>query len=88
MQVARDGARLNLRLVAGPAIDPGLRKREPELLAATFVLEDAKPLFFEFQQRGVEFHQPLREEPWGALTFIVSDPDSNLLCFAGPAAGD
>jgi hypothetical protein len=27
----------------------------------------------------------LRKEPWGAETFIVKDPDGNLLLFAGPA---
>ena len=29
--------------------------------------------------------QTLRKEPWGAETFIVKDPDGNLLLFAGPA---
>ena len=32
---------------------------------------------------GVPFHQRLRAEPWGARTFIVRDPDGNLLAFAG-----
>jgi uncharacterized glyoxalase superfamily protein PhnB len=32
---------------------------------------------------GVEFHQPLKPEPWGARTFIVRDPDGNLILFAG-----
>jgi len=27
----------------------------------------------------------LRKERWGAETFIVKDPDGNLLLFAGPA---
>jgi hypothetical protein len=35
--------------------------------------------------RGVTFAQTLRREPWGAKTFIVKDPDGNLLLFAGPA---
>jgi hypothetical protein len=26
-----------------------------------------------------------RESRWGAKTFIVKDPDGNLLLFAGPA---
>jgi hypothetical protein len=26
----------------------------------------------------------LKEEPWGARTFIVLDPDGNLILFAGP----
>ena len=33
---------------------------------------------------GVTFFQPLKDEPWGARDFIVSDIDGNLLLFAGP----
>jgi len=33
----------------------------------------------------VRFHQELKTEPWGARTFIVKDPDGNLILFAGPA---
>jgi catechol 2,3-dioxygenase-like lactoylglutathione lyase family enzyme len=83
MQVVRDGARLNLRLVHGPVFDPGLREREGDLLSASLTLDDAKPLFLEFQDAGVTFHQSLKTEPWGARTFIVRDPDGNLLLFAG-----
>jgi len=50
---------------------------------ASITMEDAKPLFVEYQEAGVEFFQPLRSEPWGARTFIVRDPDGNLLLFAG-----
>lgn len=82
-QVARDGVCLNLRHVDMPVFDPAFRRSEPDALAATIVLEKAKPLFLEFQDRGVEFHQRLRAEPWGAETFIVSDPDGNLIAFAG-----
>ena len=81
-QVVRDGARLNLRQVDGPVIDP-VRRDAEQLLAASITLEDAKPLFLEYQKAGVEFAQPLRTEPWGARTFIVRDPDGNLLLFAG-----
>lgn len=84
-QVFRGGARLNLRKVAGPVFDEGFRAREGDILAATLTLDDAKPLFLEFQERGVAFRQPLKSEPWGARTFIVEDPDGNLLCFAGAA---
>ena len=81
-QVFRDNARLNLRQVDDPVVDP--TRRDPErLLAATITLEDAKPLFLEYQAAGVEFVQPLRSEPWGARTFMVRDPDGNLLLFAG-----
>jgi len=81
-QVFRDGARLNLRCLSEPAIDPELRDRE-HLLSASITLDDAKPLFLEFQEAGVVFQQVLKSEPWGARTFIVRDPDGNLILFAG-----
>jgi catechol 2,3-dioxygenase-like lactoylglutathione lyase family enzyme len=81
-QVFRDGARLNLRQVDDPVVDPARRDNE-QLLAASITLEDAKPLFVEYQDAGVEFVQPLKSEPWGARTFVVRDPDGNLLLFAG-----
>lgn len=81
-QVFRDGARLNLRHLDEPAIRPELQDRE-HLLSASIILDDAKPLFLEFQAAGVVFHQALKTEPWGARTFIVSDPDRNLILFAG-----
>jgi catechol 2,3-dioxygenase-like lactoylglutathione lyase family enzyme len=81
-QVVRDGARLNLRSLPEPAINPELRGRE-HLLSASITLDDAKPLFLEFQAAGVAFHQVLKTEPWGARTFIVCDPDGNLILFSG-----
>ena len=81
-QVFRDGARLNLRCLPEPAINQVLRDRE-HLLSASITLDDAKPLFLEFQTAGVLFHQVLKTEPWGARTFIVGDPDGNLILFAG-----
>ena len=81
-QVFRDGARLNLRCLSKSAIDPQLRDSQ-HLLSASITLDDAKPLFLEFQAAGVEFHQILKTEPWGARTFVVRDPDGNLILFAG-----
>ena len=86
-QVKRDGARLNLRCVARPVIDPEPRDRE-ELLSAAMTVgtaDEIKQLFLEFQTAGVAFFQTLKTQPWGARTFIVKDPDGNLLLFAGPA---
>lgn len=83
-QVFRDGARLNLRSVPKPVIDTERREKE-HLLSASITLDDAKPLFLELQEAGIEFHQALRSEPWGARTFIVRDPDGNLILFAGRA---
>jgi uncharacterized glyoxalase superfamily protein PhnB len=81
-QVARGGARLNLRASDGPI---GFRAEETDPLSATLTVNDAKSLFLELQQAGAIFHQSLRTEPWGARTFVVADPDGNLLCFAGSA---
>jgi catechol 2,3-dioxygenase-like lactoylglutathione lyase family enzyme len=81
-QVFRDGARLNIRHLDEPAINPELRDRE-HLLSATITVDDAEPLFLEYQTAGVSFHQTLQTEPWGARTFIVRDPDGNLILFAG-----
>jgi catechol 2,3-dioxygenase-like lactoylglutathione lyase family enzyme len=81
-QVFRDGARLNFRSLDRPALDTVLRDRE-QLLSATIALDAAKPLYLEYQAAGVVFAQPLSTEPWGARTFIVRDPDGNLILFAG-----
>jgi uncharacterized glyoxalase superfamily protein PhnB len=83
-QVVRGGARLNLRRLAEPAIDPALRDRE-HLLSASITLDDAEQLFREFQEAGVTFLQELETEPWGARTFVVGDPDGNRILFAGRA---
>jgi uncharacterized glyoxalase superfamily protein PhnB len=53
-----------------------------DLLSATITLDEAQPLFLEFQSAGVPFAQTLKTEPWGARTFIVRDPDGNLILFA------
>jgi len=81
-QVVRDGARLNLRCVPAPPIDPQRRDNE-HLLSASITLDNASLLFLEFQAACVEFHQALRTEPWGAQTFTVRDPDGNLILFSG-----
>lgn len=86
-QVGRDGARLNLRCVDRPVIDPDLRDRE-QLLSAAFTVataEEIKQLFLDFRTGGVTFFQTLKHEPWGARDFIIRDIDGNLLLFAGPA---
>lgn len=86
-QIKRDRGRLNLRCVDYAVIDAQLRDRESLLSAdmAVATHEEIKQLFVEFQAVGVPFFQTLRREPWGASTFIVKDPDGNLLLFAGPA---
>jgi catechol 2,3-dioxygenase-like lactoylglutathione lyase family enzyme len=85
-QVGRDGARINLRCVEQPVIDPELRDREQFLSAALTVATagEITQLFLEFQATGAVFFQTIKREPWGAKNFIVSDIDGNLLLFAGP----
>ena len=86
-QVVRDNARLALRLVFETVFAGDVRKRE-HLLSASITVATAneiKQLFLSYQAAGVSFHQTLKKEPWGARTFIVSDPDENLILFAGPA---
>jgi len=85
-QVKRDRGLINLRSVDHPLIDPEERERETYLSADMGLDTHAalKALFLEFQAAGVPFFQSLRKEPWGASTFIVKDPDGNLLLFAGP----
>ncbi len=86
-QVKRDRARLNLRCVGVPVVDPALRDDE-ELLSATLMVNttaEIEQLSLEFQSSGVIFVQTLTMKPWGAKDFIVKDLDGNLLLFAGPA---
>ena len=86
-QVRRGQALLNLRLIRRAVFVDDIRERE-ELLAASMTVGSAaeiRALFAEFQAAGVEFFRPLKQEPWGARTFIVRDPDGNLLLFAGTA---
>jgi len=80
-QLRRDEARINIRHVDRPVFPEGLRERE-DLLSAAIHTEDVERLYEEFREAGVAFHQALRTEPWGARTFIVKDPDGNLLLFA------
>ena len=82
-QVCRDGARLNLRHTDRPPFDAEFCRAEPDPLSATIAVDAAKPLFLEFERNGVAFQQRLRAEPWGARTFVIRDPDGNLICFAG-----
>ena len=59
------------------------------LLSASITLataDEITQLFLAYQVAGVPIAQPLRNEPWQAKTFIVQDPDGNLILFAGPAS--
>jgi len=86
-QVSRDNARLALRHMDEPVFAGDIRERE-DLLSASITVasaEEIRDLFLTYQAVGVPFHQALKKEPWGAETFVVKDPDGNLILFAGPA---
>jgi hypothetical protein len=75
------------RLVREPVFVGDIRERE-ELLSASMALDSAagiRQLFLRYREAGVGFFRPLKREPRDARTFIVRDPDGNLLLFAGPA---
>jgi catechol 2,3-dioxygenase-like lactoylglutathione lyase family enzyme len=82
-QVAREGGRINLRHVDGAVFDAGFRQRERDALSVTFTVDDAASLYDEFDAAGATFHQELHDEEWGTRTFILADPDGNLILFAG-----
>jgi catechol 2,3-dioxygenase-like lactoylglutathione lyase family enzyme len=86
-QVTRDHARLNLRAIDEPVFAGDIRERE-QLLSATLTVAtraEIEQLFLSYQSVGVPFQQSLQKESWGARTFVVRDPDGNLVLFAGPA---
>jgi catechol 2,3-dioxygenase-like lactoylglutathione lyase family enzyme len=86
-QVSRDNARLALRSMDEPVFAGDIRERE-DLLSASITLGSAEEIeqhFVTYQAANVPFHQLLRTEPWQARTFIVRDPDGNLILFAAPA---
>jgi catechol 2,3-dioxygenase-like lactoylglutathione lyase family enzyme len=87
-QVSRDNARLALRSMDESFFTQDIRERE-ELLSASITLasaEEIENLFLTYHAADVPFAQSLRNEPWQAKTFIVKDPDGNLILFAGPAS--
>lgn len=84
-QIGRDHVRLALRLVPEPVFADGIRERE-HLLSTAITVDTAaelKQLFLDCQATEVHFHQTLKKGPWDARTFIVCDPDGNLVLFAG-----
>jgi uncharacterized glyoxalase superfamily protein PhnB len=87
-QVSRDNARLALRWMEESFFAADIRERE-DLLSASITLassDEIKQLYLACQAAGVPIHQSLRNEPWQARTFVVKDPDGNLILFAGPSS--
>ncbi|MGA2370073.1 MAG: VOC family protein [Candidatus Korobacteraceae bacterium] len=86
-QITRDRAKLTLRVLGEPVFAGDVREREHLLSASLTVAtaDEIEQLFLTYQDAGVRFHQTLKKEPWGARTFVVLDPDGNLILFAGPS---
>jgi catechol 2,3-dioxygenase-like lactoylglutathione lyase family enzyme len=87
-KVTRDAALLAIRFVEEPVFAGDVREREDLLTASITVatMEEIESLFLSYQAAGVPFHHALKDEPWGAKTFVVQDPDGNLILFAGPSS--
>jgi catechol 2,3-dioxygenase-like lactoylglutathione lyase family enzyme len=86
-QVHRDNALLALRQLNEALWDEAMRQEE-QLLSASITLASAvetRELFEIYRKASVAMAQQIRAEPWRALTFVVRDPDGNLILFAGPA---
>jgi catechol 2,3-dioxygenase-like lactoylglutathione lyase family enzyme len=86
-QVARDGVPLNLRYVREPVFAGDIRQRE-DLLAAAIGVSGVKALYEEFKAKGATFHQGIKRHPWGAIDFVVKDPDRNLISFGRGSADE
>jgi catechol 2,3-dioxygenase-like lactoylglutathione lyase family enzyme len=85
-QVIRDGVRLALKHADDDLFDamqPFRGAGDDPFVVASIALDRAQPLYLEYEAAGVGFRQPLRRESWGAWSFIVEDPDGNLLVFGG-----
>ena len=80
--VRRGGACLNLRHTDGEVFADGFRDREADALSATITVQGIEALARTFDAAGVEWHQRLKREAWGAQTFILRDPGGNLIAFA------
>ena len=81
-QVRRNAVALNLRRTETSPW--AVNAAEEELLTARLEVDDVKSLFLELRDAGASIHHRLRAEPWGQLTFVVRDPDDNLISFGSP----
>lgn len=85
--VKRGRGRLALRHMDTPVHAGDIRARD-EFLSAIFEIDTAaeiRALAAAFAASGVAFQRALTRQSWGALDFVLADPDGNLLLFAGPA---
>jgi len=78
----RGEACLNLRHMDGEVFADGFREREADALSATITVQGIEALARTLDAAGVEWHQRLKHETWGAQTFVLRDPGGNLIAFA------
>ena len=81
--VARDEATLAIRHVTKPVIN---HTAGEALLSAFIEVLDVNALYEELEATGARIWQAPRDEPWAMRSLIISDPDSNLVCFASNIA--
>ncbi len=78
--VSRGDVCLHLRFVHEPNF-ADLAARETSLIVASIEVSDARGLFEDLRQRGVECPQTPTEQAWGGTDFHVRDPDGNVISF-------
>ncbi len=78
--VSRDKARLHLRFVH-ELFFAEAAAHEESLILVSIEVSDVHALFKEFDDKGVEFAQPLVQQEWGGTDFHVRDPDGNIFSF-------
>lgn len=81
--MARDEAILAIRHVTRPVID---HTAGEALLSAFVEVADVNTLYESLRAAGAHIWQAPRDEPWAMRSLIVSDLDSNLICFASNLA--
>lgn len=80
--IARDSVRLALRQVDQYIVDDHTRSNaEEELLSVGIAVQAIETIYREFVDAGADFFQALRIEPWGKKSFVIRDPDGNLVAF-------
>lgn len=80
--IERDDVKFSVRQVDQYIVDQRTARNEAEELftagVSTVAIED---VYQEYLDAGADFFQALRVEPWGRKSFVVRDPDGNLIAF-------
>ncbi|MGD1065453.1 MAG: VOC family protein [Vulcanimicrobiaceae bacterium] len=79
--VSRDGCAIHLKHGHVPA-EERTRRRADEHLDAYVSVEGVGVLFGELETRGAHVIQPLTQQAWSCLDFLVQDADGYILCFS------